>query len=1020
MKKLINLTALIMLVSVNVISPFSYAQVEISGNVLENNEVWKSSEEFAESILLNPENEKEKIDEIDGLIGDENINVYDKNKEITDEDKEVTDEDKEVTDDDLLSNNKNEDWDIMSQSINQPELEEIQENYKWDEIKENNLFQEDFLELQQPQKSTIMDIEPWTEVTLLDWIQFNSIIKTLANNWEYVPYTWKDNKIINFQRSYEIPEWVTTWDVYLSWDHHVYVRFTWWNLYYSTKAEKIYLNQDSSHMFYYLQGLKWLDVSDFDTSKVTNMRNMFSRLSKINRLDISNFDTSKVTNMSQMFFVNPILTWINMPNFDTSNVTNMSSMFRWCDKLKWLDVSNWNTSKVTNMYWTFAGLTNIIGVNKLDTSNVTNMSHMFYQNKSLTWLDVSNFKTSKVTNMSYMFYHSAKLTWIDVSHFDTSNVTDMSYMFADCDILTWLDVSNFNTSKVTNMKSMFQWCNKLENINMSGWNTSNVKNMENMFQNCKTLTWLNVSNFNTSKVTNMSSMFSNCSSLLQLDISNFDTSNVTGMNYMFSSCSNLETIYADSWFVTTQLLSDTSMFYWDKNLVWWNGTKFNSSKVDKTYALIDNIFQTGYFTRDITLKFNTKGWTPVDFQILNLWWTWVKPWNPSKTWYTFTWWYMSGQWEFDFSQPLYKYTELLAKWDAVIYSISYNLNWWVFSWDDEDLSWYSIEDGNVTLPNPVKTWYTFTWWSGTDIEWIKMVVVIPSGSIWVKNYEANWIVNQYKITFDTDWWSGVVMITWDYWSEITPPINPTKTWYIFKWWDYPIPTTMPAEDMTIKAIWEKISNWYSWGWWSNTKPDTPKETETPTNSPENNPQNNSGASSWLEKENPENIHWPVRDEFQEAYEFAYKNGITTKPTIQDADIDWKLTRIQMAKMLSQYAINVLWMNPDKTKYNKFKDVSDNLDENYNSWVTLAYQLWIMWINMPKNKFRPNDEVTRAEFVTALSRLLYSTSDWEYKSTSKYFIHHMEKMEKEWIITDNNPKMKERRWYVMIMLKRSVK
>ena len=155
MKKLINLTALIMLVSVNAISPFSYAQVEISGNVLENNEVWENSGEFYESILLNSGNEKEKIDEINGFVGDENINVSDK-------DKGTTDDDKEVTDDDLLSNNKNEDWDIMSQSINQPELEEIQENYKWDEIKENNLFQEDFLELQQPQKSTIMDIEPWT------------------------------------------------------------------------------------------------------------------------------------------------------------------------------------------------------------------------------------------------------------------------------------------------------------------------------------------------------------------------------------------------------------------------------------------------------------------------------------------------------------------------------------------------------------------------------------------------------------------------------------------------------------------------------------------------------------------------------------------------------------------------------------------------------------------------------------------------------------------------------------------
>ena len=47
-----------------------------------------------------------------------------------------------------------------------------------------------------------------------------------------------------------------------------------------------------------------------------------------------------------------------------------------------------------------------------------------------------------------------------------------------------------------------------------------------------------------------------------------------------------------------------------------------------------------------------------------------------------------------------------------------------------------------------------------------------------------------------------------------------------------------------------------------------------------------------------------------------------------------------------------------------------------------------------NNFRPDDEVTRAEFATALSRMLYNTSDGEYRSTPKYYTHHMEKMEGE--------------------------
>ena len=80
----------------------------------------------------------------------------------------------------------------------------------------------------------------------------------------------------------------------------------------------------------------------------------------------------------------------------------------------------------------------------------------------------------------------------------------------------------------------------------------------------------------------------------------------------------------------------------------------------------------------------------------------------------------------------------------------------------------------------------------------------------------------------------------------------------------------------------------------------------------------------------------------------------------------------------------------------------------------------MWQNMPWNNFRPNDEVTRAEFATALSRMLYQTSDWIYKSTDKYYTNHMSKLVKEWIITKDDPKMKELRWYVMIMLMRSAK
>jgi hypothetical protein len=104
----------------------------------------------------------------------------------------------------------------------------------------------------------------------------------------------------------------------------------------------------------------------------------------------------------------------------------------------------------------------------------------------------------------------------------------------------------------------------------------------------------------------------------------------------------------------------------------------------------------------------------------------------------------------------------------------------------------------------------------------------------------------------------------------------------------------------------------------------------------------------------------------------------------------------------------------------FKDVSKQKDAQYDNGVTLAYQLWIMWINMPKNRFRPNDEVSRAEVVTVLSRLLYQTNEWQYQLTRNYYKPHMAKLYNEWIVNNTDPKVKEKRWYVMIMLMRSSK
>ena len=323
--------------------------------------------------------------------------------------------------------------------------------------------------------------------------------------------------------------------------------------YYYAEPEKVYLNEDSSRMFRDLSNLISLDVSSFDTSKVTNMEAMFAGMSNLTTLNLSNFDTSKVTRMNSMFEGVSRLTTLNLSNFDTSKVTNMEAMFGYMYGLTSLNISNF------------------------DTSQVTNMRDMFSNMRNLTSLNLSNFNTSKVTDMRAMFGYMYGLSSLNLTNFDTSKVTDMNSMFAGMS-LTSLNLSNFNTSKVTDMGSMFY--------------------------NMRNLTSLSLTNFDTSKVTDMSDMFSNMFNLTTLDISNFDTSNVIDMGGMFSfrgvsaPSDRLEKIYVNNDFNTSKLTWFSNMFTNRKKLRGGNGSYLsNPATADKTWLRVDRPGVHGYFTR---------------------------------------------------------------------------------------------------------------------------------------------------------------------------------------------------------------------------------------------------------------------------------------------------------------------------------------------------------------------------------------------------------------------------------------
>ncbi len=209
-----------------------------------------------------------------------------------------------------------------------------------------------------------------------------------------------------------------------------------------------------------------------------NSSYLFYNLSKLTTLDVSGFDTSKVTSMSEMFESCSALTSLDLSNFNTSNVTDMYYMFGSCSALTNLDVSGFNTSNVTNMYYMFGDCSALtsLDVSGFDTSNVTKMISMFYNCSALTSLNVSNFNTSKVTHMGSMFSNCYELTSLDVSGFDTSKVTIMGSMFNSCSALTSLDLSSFNMAKVTDSGNMlnFGTSNKIQTLKTPYNNTSAI------------------------------------------------------------------------------------------------------------------------------------------------------------------------------------------------------------------------------------------------------------------------------------------------------------------------------------------------------------------------------------------------------------------------------------------------------------------------------------------------------------------------------------------------------------------
>ena len=143
-------------------------------------------------------------------------------------------------------------------------------------------------------------------------------------------------------------------------------------------------------------------------NKLTNCNSMFRGMRDITEIDLSQFDSSDVDNIKYMFYNCISLQSINLDNFNIGNVGSMEYMFYNCISLQSINLGNFNTG------------------------NVESMEYMFYNCIFLQSINLDNFNTSNAENMEYMFYNFRSLTSLNVSNFDTSKVTTMARMFAYC------------------------------------------------------------------------------------------------------------------------------------------------------------------------------------------------------------------------------------------------------------------------------------------------------------------------------------------------------------------------------------------------------------------------------------------------------------------------------------------------------------------------------------------------------------------------------------------------------------
>lgn len=178
---------------------------------------------------------------------------------------------------------------------------------------------------------------------------------------------------------------------------------------------------------------------------------------------------------------------------------------------------------------------------------------------------------------------------------------------------------------------------------------------------------------------------------------------------------------------------------------------------------------------------------------------------PSRTGYTFDGWYADYN---CVSDPVTEISAtdtgnktLYARWLVNQYTVTFDANAdGVTVTPDSKIVRYEYQYG--TLPTLTRIGYTFDGWYTSQTGGEKVTASTKVQITADQTLCAHWSINSYTITLKYGDDRADSTITQAYGTAITRPEKPTRTGYTFTGWNKDIPDTMPAENLTITALWQ--------------------------------------------------------------------------------------------------------------------------------------------------------------------------------------------------------------------------